>query len=461
LYNFTTATFTNGGQTGRTGPSLTQARNGLSGPEVDSWKNDTEFFNTSNGIQLWTVPVSGPYKIESFGAQGGGATASGGLGAIISGEFILSQGEIIHILVGQQGTKTSIYSSGGGGTFVVRSPYNTNQSILVIAGGGGGQSSTVNAGGHGTTSTNGNNGATNSGGINGQGGGGNPSGTQSQGGAGFFGNGIGSSSFILSQSFVNGGTGGSVVLVGGFGGGGGASSTPGRGGGGGGYSGGAGSRSGWSGGGGSFNSGTNQNNLTGGNTGDGQVTITFLGSATLQDGLSVSSNELIFGEIFTATLTVVDAVDNTEVPYTITGISSESINNFPLTGDFVITDEQATISFTATPSAKETFTITANGYSETINVFENIYGLSLLSDSPSITFTSQSLSVIDLSASTNNITAITILIPENQATFNLAASPSVLLALRKIIVLDFASRTSFNTTEDVLDFDPPQYWIGA
>jgi len=52
LYPFTTATFTNGGQEGRLGPSLAQARSGLSGPEVDGWKNDTEFFNTADGIQL-------------------------------------------------------------------------------------------------------------------------------------------------------------------------------------------------------------------------------------------------------------------------------------------------------------------------------------------------------------------------------------------------------------------------
>ncbi len=274
LYAFTTATFSPGGQTGRTGPSLSQARNGVSGPEVNEWKNNTEFFNTTNGIQLWTVPLTGTYRIEAWGAQGGGATASGGRGARMRGDFALTEGEVIRILVGQQGTKTSTYSSGGGGTFVVRTPYNTNPSILVIAGGAGGQSSTVSAGGHGTTSTNGNNGATNTGGTDGQGGGGNTSGTQSQGGAGFFGNGIGASGNILSQSFVNGGTGGSVSLVGGFGGGGGATASSGRGGGGGGYSGGAGSRSGWSGGGGSFNSGTNQSNSAGVRSGSGQISIT-------------------------------------------------------------------------------------------------------------------------------------------------------------------------------------------
>ena len=59
LYDFTTATFTSGGATAQNGPSLTQARDGLTGPEVSTWKNNTEFFNTTNGIQLWTVPANG------------------------------------------------------------------------------------------------------------------------------------------------------------------------------------------------------------------------------------------------------------------------------------------------------------------------------------------------------------------------------------------------------------------
>jgi hypothetical protein len=84
----------------------------------------------------------------------------------------------------------------------------------------------------------------------------------------------------------------------------------------------------------------------------------------------------------------------------------------------------------------------------------------LLSETDSQTFTSLTASsLIDLS-NVSNLLNITIIPPSSQATFNLATSPSVLLALRQIIELDFASRTSFNTTE-ILDFDPPQFWIGA
>ena len=53
LYAFVSATFTTGGNTGPDGPSLTTARSGLTTTGApDSWKNNTSFFNTSNGIQV-------------------------------------------------------------------------------------------------------------------------------------------------------------------------------------------------------------------------------------------------------------------------------------------------------------------------------------------------------------------------------------------------------------------------
>jgi hypothetical protein len=143
LYAFTSATFTNGGANGQVGPSLTQARAGLSVTGTDTWKNDTSFFNTTNGIQLWTVPRTGTYRITADGSQGcsnaSGGGAIPGAGARIIGDFVLTQGEVIRILVGQREDQSSGCggTGGGGGTFVVRTPYNTTGSILAIAGGGG------------------------------------------------------------------------------------------------------------------------------------------------------------------------------------------------------------------------------------------------------------------------------------------------------------------------------------
>ena len=308
LYSFTSATFTPGGQTGRTGPTLAQAISGLTGTGVDAWKNNTAYFNTTNGIQLWTVPITGTYRIEAFGAQGGqnnNYTTITGYGAVIRGDFILTKGEIIRILVGQKGidlSRSCAAASGGGGTFVVRTPYNTNGSILVIAGGGGGYGTNPGTAIGGTISNTGTNDGNNStaGGSSGNGGN-RPLPTPcnivyvSGSGGGFFSNGGGPSGTPGSTDtgggfgFVNGGNGGDrlrgtdgdAFLDGGFGGGGMGNY---GGGGGGGYGGGGGGQgtacscSAWysGGGGGSYNNGTNKVETGNTRTGNGQVIITLL-----------------------------------------------------------------------------------------------------------------------------------------------------------------------------------------
>lgn len=274
-YPFVSFTFTNGTQTGNSGPSLSNLLASYD-TTANPWLTNTEFFNESGGIQLWTVPSSGTYRIEAWGA--GANARQGGNGARIRGDFDLTGGEIIRILVGQHPFPFNTSNGGAaGGSFVVRTPYNTNESILVIAGGGGGgHNNGIQPNSHGRTFTSGGQG-TNSGagGTGGQGG----VGQAGQGGAGFFGNGgVGtSSSGPVPQSFVNGGTGGvNSTNVGGFGGGGSHGNT--HGGGGGGYSGGGGTNSSpWhGGGGGSYNNGANQDNEAGVRTGNGQIVITRL-----------------------------------------------------------------------------------------------------------------------------------------------------------------------------------------
>jgi hypothetical protein len=273
------------------GPTLTQLRAAYSS---DSWTHANAsggpFLNIlGQGVQLWTVPVSGLYRIDAYGAVGGSTQLYyGGQGARIRGDFQLIEGEIIRIVVGQTGnwgphtqSTAAKNASGGGGTFVVRSPYNTDASILVIAGGGGGASDGPwhnSAGKNAQTGTAGSSGGTSYyvGGTGGWGGGGGLGG----GGAGFHnapGNGY--TNPILAKAFTDGGTntasylsglnhslggGGSTnwgtypnhLSYGGFGGGGGGGGL--ASGGGGGYSGGGAGN--WSidsqgGGGGSYNNG--------------------------------------------------------------------------------------------------------------------------------------------------------------------------------------------------------------
>ena len=55
----------------------------------------------------------------------------------MSGEFVLSEGDVLCILVGQQGTGPTSAAGGGGGTFVATD----SNTPLLVAGGGSGYTS--------------------------------------------------------------------------------------------------------------------------------------------------------------------------------------------------------------------------------------------------------------------------------------------------------------------------------
>lgn len=279
----TTFTFTNATATGPTGPTQGQVNTEYTGTTLDGLVT----VNTQ-GIQEWTVPATATYHIEAWGAQGGN---TGGQGAYMSGDFNLTGGEVLHIIVGQEGLFLGFGSGGGGGSFVVTS---TNTPLL-IAGGGGGSGHSGAATGNpigGQTGTDGTAGSYTSPGAGGTGGNGGESSSSyagtynnSGGGGGFYTDGVGDGAATNpGLAFLNGGVGG--FDTGGFGGGGGGinqtwncSAGNGGGGGGGGYSGGGGgggSCNGGGGGAGSFNSGTNQINTAASNTGNGMVVITQL-----------------------------------------------------------------------------------------------------------------------------------------------------------------------------------------
>jgi len=133
FYPAFSAVFANLGASGRIGP--TTLGSNYTGQDHDGQ------VTLSSGIQLWTVPYTGDYRVEAVGAAGGYDTWNQsaqyrGRGAKMIGTFSLCQGEIIHILIGQEGgiNKGRYGSGGGGGTFVVRG----NNTPLIIAGGGGG-----------------------------------------------------------------------------------------------------------------------------------------------------------------------------------------------------------------------------------------------------------------------------------------------------------------------------------
>lgn len=251
----------------------------------DPCASATQTFSYTGSIANWTVPV-GVTSIHivakgASGGNGGSSTVAPGLGATVEGDFAVTPGTQLKILVGQN---NNAGNGGGGGTFVTDI---ANVPLLIAGGGGGGGSSADSPDKHGNITTTGGTGAGGGGvgGTAGSGGSVGTSGFQSGAGGGLLTNGAdgwtaGSGGF----AFVNGGAGANVGFgVGGFGGGGNGSGYV-VGGGGGGYSGGGGggnSTGGVGGGGASYNNGTNQVNTGGNNTGNGSVVITYSGSGSL------------------------------------------------------------------------------------------------------------------------------------------------------------------------------------
>ena len=282
-----TLTFTNCAQTGATGPSQSQCDSAYSGLSLDG------LVSVSGGIQYFTVPSDGTYRIAAYGAQGGNRDGVGAPGAYMRDDFMLSAGDTLKILVGQMGTESYEYGGtedgggGGGGSFIALS----DNTPLVVAGGGGGQTASyTNSEGPGRVFTNGGctyNNCANMG-TNGDGGANGVTDGPGSGGGGYYTNGQatndGAGDFG-GFAFVNGGNGGTSGSAGGhyggdggFGGGGaGWHNSLCRSGGGGGYSGGQGAT--WSpgeksgGGGGSYANGSNTDSSPGVNSGHGTVSI--------------------------------------------------------------------------------------------------------------------------------------------------------------------------------------------
>ncbi|KAI8481715.1 calcium ion binding [Branchiostoma belcheri] len=255
---FRNATFTTLGATGRTGPTSLGAHY--------RGQDHEKLVTLQDGIQLFTVPETGDYRIEAAGAAAGKVfTISGfinGRGALIAGTFSLSKGEVLRILVGQQpppnpgldpaggggGTFTSTFAGGSfghgateGKTYTYKRKGSKKKSSVKVVGGGGGGLLTNGGGGNWVRCY------------------GEPTGKcDGEGG----------------RAFVNGGLGGrgwSGMSHGGFGGGGGGY-VGGGGGGGGGYSGGGRgdvADGACGGGGGSFNLGREPEGRTGQTTGPG------------------------------------------------------------------------------------------------------------------------------------------------------------------------------------------------
>lgn len=280
--------------------SLSVTKNGCVSMKTDTihipaCTHGSQTFYYTGNIVTWDIPsdICLPATIEVRGAEGGMNNLNNrtpGKGAIMTGDFNLTPGQQLRIIVGQKGLQgvSNPYGAGSGGGASAVSVAGSSDPLIVAGGGGGcgGQQGTFYDGGDAPATTSGGNAYPNGpslGGTSGNGGNGG-TGHEHCGAAagGWYSAGNSTVSQASAGSALNataaGGNAGPYGNTGGFGGGGGSNVA---GGGGGGYSGGAGGdqTTGWyefgGGGGGSYNSGTNQSNTGGVNTGNGQVIISW------------------------------------------------------------------------------------------------------------------------------------------------------------------------------------------
>jgi len=244
-------------------------------------------YSFTDSPQIVTIATTGEYEIMAYGAQGGAAGVSGhsdysagGAGAEVQGDFNLTAGEHLEIVVGGEGAVgiAGAYASGGGGgggTFILANtgPGGSYQLLEVAGGGGGGGGGGAHYAGLGGAAL-----GSAGGGGGGYGpllGGGGGTGVNSYGGSAYLGAGGGVNGHDTSSPYAGGGAGN----AGGFGGGGaGSPFDSGGGGGGGGYSGGEGGNGGvpQAGGGTSWVSTTalGASSVGSEHTGDGEVVLT-------------------------------------------------------------------------------------------------------------------------------------------------------------------------------------------
>ncbi len=147
----------------------------ISRTEKKVYTGPTEWiFDYTGGEQTFTVPATGTYKLETWGAQGGDATSTyiGGYGGYSTGQISLKKNDTLYINVGELGKANSSksdksliaggynggggsrrsgdtsgkVSSGGGATHISNASgllstlENKKSNILIVAGGGGGSS---------------------------------------------------------------------------------------------------------------------------------------------------------------------------------------------------------------------------------------------------------------------------------------------------------------------------------
>ena len=142
-YAFKTATCTNG-QTYKYSNKTFTVENVTSNTICTlNYVTESKKYDYLASNQTYTVPYSGYYFIEGYGARGNG---NGGYGGHAKGKIYLNAGQTLTIntggTAGYNGGGSGQYSGGGATTFKV-SESGTQKLLLVAAGGGGGKNGTA------------------------------------------------------------------------------------------------------------------------------------------------------------------------------------------------------------------------------------------------------------------------------------------------------------------------------
>ena len=117
------------------------------------WMASVYNYGYTGGVQSFTAPDAGTYRLEVWGAEGGSAGASSGNGGYSKGEVELAKGQIIYICVGGNGSSGGYNGGGqsarsnargGGATHIAKtnrgvlsSYYSYKSEVYLVAGGGG------------------------------------------------------------------------------------------------------------------------------------------------------------------------------------------------------------------------------------------------------------------------------------------------------------------------------------
>ena len=103
---------------------VTETANGISMPgdleatdlDVDiDYTLAPETFEYTGAVQTFTVPRTGTYTLEAWGAEGGSGTTVGAKGGYAKADFNLSIGDVLYIYVGGRGSNATTSDGGSGG----------------------------------------------------------------------------------------------------------------------------------------------------------------------------------------------------------------------------------------------------------------------------------------------------------------------------------------------------------